>query len=272
MRIFSYGGGVQSTAVLCLQVQGKLATPYDAFVFANVGTDSENPATLDYIEEFVKPLCSSKGIQFVEVQKTRFGKLDTVYQAAVRPNRSVPIPVKLPSGAFGNRTCTLDHKVKVVDKWIREQCVTEATIGIGFSLEEGRRIAKKPIGWHDHHGRYKFGFNKQFEFPLAQMGYRRSHCHKIITEFGLPQPEPSLCWFCPFSTRERWMRLKQNDPQLFQCAIDMEQTINVKRDTIGRDRVTLHRDGIPLDRLPDQMTLDQEWDDAMECETGYCGL
>ena len=36
MRTFSFGAGVQSTAVLVLQAEGQLPEPYDAFLFANV--------------------------------------------------------------------------------------------------------------------------------------------------------------------------------------------------------------------------------------------
>lgn len=273
MRVFSFGGGVQSVALLVLQVQGKLATPYDAFVFAHVGEDSENPATLDYMSEIVKPLCEAQRITFVEVRKTRFGKPDSVYQSAIRPNRSIPIPVKLPSGAFGNRTCTQDFKVKAVDRWIRAQGVAQATIGIGFSSDEGRRIAKKPLGWHDRHGKYKFGFQKRFDFPLAELGLRRSHCHTVIREFGLPDPEPSLCWFCPFSTRSHWIQMRKRDPERFEMACAMEATINQKRESVGRDRVYLHRDGNPLELVPEQMDLDAEWNEMLEsCDTGYCGV
>lgn len=41
LRVFSYGGGVQSTAALVLAAQGRIDFP--AFVFANVGEDSEHP-------------------------------------------------------------------------------------------------------------------------------------------------------------------------------------------------------------------------------------
>lgn len=60
MRIFSYGGGVQSTAVLCLAASGRVQ--YDYFVFANVGNDSENPATLEYIERYAKPFAEANGL------------------------------------------------------------------------------------------------------------------------------------------------------------------------------------------------------------------
>lgn len=45
MRVISYGGGVQSTAMIVLAAQGKLGPVTDA-IFANVGDDSEHPQTL----------------------------------------------------------------------------------------------------------------------------------------------------------------------------------------------------------------------------------
>lgn len=43
MRVFSFGGGVQSTAVLVLSAHGVL--PYKQFIFSNVGDDSEHPVS-----------------------------------------------------------------------------------------------------------------------------------------------------------------------------------------------------------------------------------
>ena len=44
IRAISFGGGVQSTALLVLASQGKI--DFRTFLFANVGDDSEHPATL----------------------------------------------------------------------------------------------------------------------------------------------------------------------------------------------------------------------------------
>src|SRR5947209_5246716 len=52
IRVFSYGGGVQSTAALVLAAQGKI--DYPTFLFCNVGADSENPETLTYVEQYAK--------------------------------------------------------------------------------------------------------------------------------------------------------------------------------------------------------------------------
>src|SRR5690348_2960939 len=53
LKIFSYGGGVQSTAALVLAAQGRL--DYRTFVFCHVGADSENPETLSYVCEVARP-------------------------------------------------------------------------------------------------------------------------------------------------------------------------------------------------------------------------
>lgn len=55
IRVFSFGSGVQSVAVLALQKLHKLPKPYDYFVFANVGNDSESPDTLQYLNDIVRP-------------------------------------------------------------------------------------------------------------------------------------------------------------------------------------------------------------------------
>jgi hypothetical protein len=68
-RYFSFGGGVQSMAVLVLQSQGKVQ--YDEFLFANVGHDSENPATIQYIEEYARPFAEEFNIPLVELQFMR---------------------------------------------------------------------------------------------------------------------------------------------------------------------------------------------------------
>ena len=51
LRSFSFGGGVQSTAALVLQAQNKLPKSYDAFLFSNVGDDSEHPETIEYFNK-----------------------------------------------------------------------------------------------------------------------------------------------------------------------------------------------------------------------------
>jgi hypothetical protein len=52
-RQVSYGGGVQSNALLVLAAQGPI--DYRTFPFANVGDDSEHSATLRYVRDVAMP-------------------------------------------------------------------------------------------------------------------------------------------------------------------------------------------------------------------------
>ena len=106
MRIFSYGGGVQSTACLVLAAQGIIS--YPTFLFCNVGDDSEDPKTLDYVHLYAIPYAKAHGIDLLELHKRdREGQIITLYGNLTKPNsRSIGIPVRMNnSGAPGKRSC-----------------------------------------------------------------------------------------------------------------------------------------------------------------------
>src|SRR5579859_4780651 len=121
IRVFSYGGGVQSTAALVLPAQARI--DYKTFLFCNVGSDSEHPATLKYVHEVAMPYAKQHSIELIELQRTRFGEPETIYERLTREgSRSIGIPVRMAgSGAPGNRACTGDFKIKVIAKWLRER-------------------------------------------------------------------------------------------------------------------------------------------------------
>src|SRR6266568_209503 len=107
LSVFSFGGGVQSTAALVLAASGKI--DYQTFLFCNVGADSENPETLAYVRDVALPYANTHGIALLEVCKTRRdGSAETIYQRLTRPgSRSIGIPVRMNgSGAPGRRSCT----------------------------------------------------------------------------------------------------------------------------------------------------------------------
>jgi hypothetical protein len=108
----SYGGGVQSTAMLVLAAQGKL--PIKTFLFANVGDDSESPYTTVYVNEIAVPYAEAHGIDLQQLRRhKRDGSVETLYGRLTKPgSRSLPIPVRMPdTGAPGTRSCTHDFKI-----------------------------------------------------------------------------------------------------------------------------------------------------------------
>lgn len=313
-RVISYGGGVQSTALCVLAVQGKLddimGGPVEAALFANTGDKSEHPDTLRYVREVMVPWAESHGLSVIELQRLRAGIPEDLWDATVSlENKSIPLPVKLSSGAYGNRSCTAVWKIDVVNKWLRQQgCGSDArgaangrsklsqdivdalrteyasgkvsqkslcmkygvskaqmsdilsgkswrendsaVIAIGISTDEIQRVnnsVSEP--W------------QQKVFPLIDLGLSRDDCYEVIADAGLPVPQKSSCFFCPFHSKEYWVDLESSRPDLFERAVFLEEQINVKRELLGKDQVTLT---FLNSSLADGVAGDGK------CDSGYC--
>ncbi|OKJ72391.1 phosphoadenosine phosphosulfate reductase [Streptomyces sp. CB02460] len=264
MRIVSYGGGVQSTALLVLAARGEIDFP--TFLFANVGDDSEHPATLSYVREIAIPYAARAGLHVHElVRRRRNGSTETLMQRLNRPEtRSIPIPVRMANGAPGRRNCTADFKIKVVGKWLREHGATAeapAAVAIGISLDEIHRANRR-----------RREANEVIEYPLLDLGLRREDCEHIIADAGLPVPPKSSCFFCPFRTVDAWRHQRRHEPALFAQSVRLEETINRRRAALGRDAVYLTRYGIPLSQaIPDQSPrVGDVDDDEGACDSGWC--
>ena len=268
VKVFSYGGGVQSTAALVLAVQGQLEC--DAFLFANVGDDSENPATLRYVHEVAIPYAMRSGVPLHELRKMRLVRgtgrrePETVRERLMRPgSRSIGIPVRMSNGAPGRRACTTDFKVRLIARWCREHGATPAHPAItmlGISLDEFQRMR------NDSGIAYT-----RLAYPLVDRRMTRQDCINVIADAGLPVPPKSSCWFCPFHTLGRWREMRDREPELFAKAVALERHINDKRARLGRYQVWLSGALKPLDKAvgdASQPSLFAETDDA--CESGYC--
>lgn len=253
---FSFGGGVQSMACLVLAAQGVIDCRL--FLFANVGDDSEHPATLAYVRDVALPYAAANDIELCTVKPSR-----TLYAEAMRKNRRVPLPIYLSNGAPGNRTCTSDFKIKVISREIKRRGATKAkpwVCGLGISVDEAHRA--------NYNSRIA---HQVLEYPLLDLRISRANCVGIIERAGMPVPPKSACWFCPFQSNRRWHELRTDRPELFQSACDLETRLNKKRDAIGRDVVYLHRSLIPLiDAIQDTGTTQLDLFEQDICDSGYC--
>lgn len=262
LRTFSYGGGVQSTAALVFAAEGKI--DYRIFLFANVGEDSEHPKTLAYVRDVAIPYATEHGIELHEIRRiTKKGNQETVLERLLGDNKSVPIPVRGANGgpAF-RRNCTVDFKIKVILKWLKQHGASAdnpAITGLGISIDEIQRmrIGSEP--------------QQQLEYPLIDLHLTRAQCVEIIRKSGLPLPGKSSCYFCPYHTPTEWGRMKREEPDLFEKSVALERELNTKLKRIGHKKpVWLTRFAKPLDQaIGDQTAFDfsDEWDN---CESGYC--
>lgn len=261
LRVISYGGGVQSTALLVLAAQRRIDFP--TFLFANVGDDSEHPATLAYVRQIAIVYARQHGIEIHELQRRRRdGSVETLWERLHQSqSRSIPIPIRMGNGAPGRRSCTSDFKIKVVAKWLREHRATAqrpATVGIGISLDEIHRANKRRSEPYE-----------QIEYPLLDLGLRREDCVQIIAAAGLPVPPKSACFFCPLKTVEAWRYQRRHEPELFAKSLQLEDTLNTRRAMLGRDPAYLTRYGTSLDHAIQEAPQESETLDP-ECDSGWC--
>ena len=265
-RAFSFGGGRQSTAALVLAASGRLDV--DLFVFANVGDDSENPDTLEYVERYAKPYAAAHGIELVEVQrKFKDGRDPSLYQYVLKAPRSIPLPMRMSdNGAPGNRTCTTDWKIDVIASYLTRtlRWPTPWENLLGISWDESHRM-RDP----EHRNREQY----TLRYPLCDLRITVADCKRIVADAGLPEPPKSSCWFCPFHDLPAWARLRLHRPDLFKQSVQMEQYINERRAKLGKDQLYLSTRLKPLDvAVPegaDQLAL---FDDGSTepCTSGYC--
>ena len=269
MRIFSDGGGVQSTAVKVLQAQGKLPQPYDYFIFANTGEDSENPATLDYYMNVFMPYAHDHGLNEIMLKHVVKGEVRTLYSHLIADNHTIALPMRLSTGVPGSRVCTSDWKIGVISKWLKgmgASAANPATVGLGISVDEFHRarIADKDGVIRDPRSPWEV-----LEYPLIDMRLTRRDCMKIISDAGLPVPEKSSCWFCPFKRTREWEDMRRTQPDMFKRACELEERINQKRNAFGKDIVRFHRSMKPLAQAIREGQM--SWEDDYEmCESGYC--
>ena len=272
LRTVSFGGGVQSVALLVLAAQQRVE--FRTFLFANVGDDSENPATLAYLRTVAVPFAAAHGLALHELRRQRRdGSTETLHERLTRPgSRSLPIPVRMASGAPGTRSCTTDFKIRVIGRWLKQHGAnptTPATVAVGLSIDEWHRITNRRVEPYE-----------RVVYPLLDLRLSRAACVGVIRAAGLPVPDKSACYFCPLARPSRYATMRRDNPDLFHRACELETLLNRRRTGLGKDPVWLTRFNKPLadavpaaqDPLPD--TTDTEGDagvdDDAACDNGAC--
>ncbi|NDC18730.1 MAG: phosphoadenosine phosphosulfate reductase [Microbacteriaceae bacterium] len=262
-RFISYGGGVQSTALIVLAVQGRIPK-VDAALFCNTGDDSEHPATLRFVREVMMPYASSHGLPIHEIQRVTKGKSQTLWDRMMNHERdslSEPIPVYGWKGAPMSRACTVDHKILVLKRWIKQNCVTlPAQTLVGISVDE---IERAKLGESDYEIR---------TYPLLDLGMTRADCAAVIREAGLPVPPKSSCFFCPFHSLLTWSELRRDEPELFEKAAQLEDVLIQRRLNRNQPPVHLTRKQLPLrEAIPiAQDSLFHSDEMEGQCDGGVC--
>lgn len=184
-RVLSFGGGVDSSAILLIHLFHK-SLGIDRVVFSDTG--AEFPETYENVEYFRK-LCAEHGLPFDVVKKTG----ETITEWCLRLG---VVPVM----AGGSHVCSKKFKGDVIAKWARDNNITWPVYLIGIEANEGYRCSRFTAPKSD---------SAEYEYPLVEMGLNREDCERIIADHGITVRKSS-CMFCPFMSREEIGEAMQN--------------------------------------------------------------
>jgi hypothetical protein len=244
VRILSFGGGVNSVAILVLLAQGKIA-PVDVAIFADTGC--EMPETYTYIEKIVKPFCKTNNINFTTIKNQEKTLLEHCQKLNLIPSRQ-------------QRWCTDKWKTRTIRKYLLTHYpnATKITQLIGYAHGKEKRANKCKA--------------ENPEYPLIKLKITRRKCKNIIRNAGLPVPVKSGCFLCPQKQVKEWIRLYKEHPNLYHICEQLElnskcyPTLYLNFPKIG----TLHNlrqrleAGKKLPKLPKSVQT------ALFCSFGLC--
>lgn len=255
LKILSYGGGVQTFAMLILIEKGILPKP-DYVIMAD--TKAEYPETEAHVETIAKPLVEKLGIPWITVVKNE-GIIEGYKQT-----KSIPLP--------GFRSCTYHFKVQPIHEKLRELLgdskkngVASVECWIGISTDEARRKVPR----EDQSPKWVLQ-----TYPLLDLNYSRKDLINLIEQSEYPMPRKSGCFMCPYAGRKGFIKLKMEKPDLFQIAVDMEEVYFKARP----ERKNGFIEGLKLIDLQSMPTLfsfeqiDSMVNDQRECDSGGCFL
>lgn len=189
--VVSYGGGINSTAMIVYLVKNKF--PLDYVVFSDTG--DEMPETYEYVKYMAKYLKRHK-IKFLTVKPN-----STLSEVCTR--RKV-----VPSQVW--RWCTRDHKVKPIHKFYKT-LKSHIYQYMGIDYGEVRRMKPSGEDWITN------------LYPLIDFKINRERCVALIKQARLKIPVKSGCYLCPYNNMDRWQEIYNNHPDLYKHAMMIEE-------------------------------------------------
>jgi 3'-phosphoadenosine 5'-phosphosulfate sulfotransferase (PAPS reductase)/FAD synthetase len=200
LRVLSLGGGVQSTTLLLMSLEGEWERP-DYVVFAD--THAEPAAVYAHLADLERR-CRNAGLPFVRVTAGDL-RSDALQYAQTGAGPWPGIPVYLGSGGALRRACTDRYKLRPIHRWLRERVGPRPRAGavevwLGITLDEPHRARDSDVAWIRN------------RYPLLDLRMTRADCLRWLQQHGYPRPPSSGCLMCPYHSDAAWRALRDTDP------------------------------------------------------------
>jgi hypothetical protein len=236
--VISYGGGVQSTALIVLAMSE--GWDIDEIVHVDL-LDAESPATREYVALFREWL-RERGRDVTVIERN-------MYQDMLDNPGFTPVPWHGRREKFMlKRQCTREYKVQPLQRYLYDRYPGERVgLMLGISVDEYHRMRDSSAARIEH------------VYPLVDRRLTRWQCRDIIERAGLAVPWKSSCWFCPFRSVVSQWALVQRYPGLAGMARVLEDRINAERRSRGKDEIVVLR----TDGVEEQVDF---------CEAGFCDV
>ena len=253
--ISTYGGGTNSTAMLARMALRGDPAPI-AILFGDTG--GEKPHTYAYISYFSDWLSRHGYPPITILRRARRDKTwKSLEQDCLDKHR-------LPSIAYGWKTCSAKYKREPQEKWCNNNRVCKDTW-----KSDGKIIKMLGFDYKELH-RAKFGEDKKYiyKYPLIEWKWDRDTCVSFLLAAGLRLPGKSACFFCPSSKKSEISLLTQEYPDLIQRALYMEANA-ILRTVKGLGRRFAWREYVSAVPVPDRSA--GELDIDCGCYDGVSG-
>lgn len=268
LAIISLGGGVQSSVLALMAMEGAIRPMPDFAVFADTGWEPGG------VYEHVDWLTDQLPFPVLRVSSGNIredilkGTNSTGQQFS-----AIPAYIRSRSGKKGiaRRQCTREYKLAPIETKLRdllglgyrEQIAKElfVELWIGISKDEIIRMKPSRQSWIEN------------RWPLIELGLSRRDCKAWFEERYPGRPLPrSACIGCPYHTDAEWLEMRESDPVSWADAVHVDEALRAtERAQRFGGEMYLHNSMVPLGEIELAPRANSPATFGEECE-GLCGV
>jgi len=280
----SLGVGVQSSTLLMMAEEGLVTPKPAAAIFSDTTAEPDSVYRwVNYLRSlkwsFPLHVVSKGDLSEDNLKKFKSRKSGKQYVRTI-----IPTYIRNPDGSRGvlGRRCTGDYKIRMVEQALRQKVLRRRLPSnidptmplviswIGISTDEADRMKPAKLPWVIN------------RWPLIELGMSREDCkawvrqsrfYPAMLKAGFTEPPRSACKQCPYHSDVEWIRMRDEEPEAFQFAVEWERRytkVLTEWDESTRGTPFLHNSLVPLDQVIFDPNKGRNHF-SNECE-GMCGV